>query len=235
MERKFLLVGNWKANKNESEIDQWIQEMSPLFEVITKNADWLTVAVAPPTLYLRYFKTKTVGTPIQLAAQDVSGYPNGSYTGEVTGKMLAETGVKYVFVGHSERRKFLNESPTLIEKKVAQAISEGIVPIIGCQTIEEVPATIRNFDSNQYVIMYEPFEAISNDAGFHPVTSQKIDQVISDWPGKLNLKIKLVYGGSVTEAMVADLKTIPNLDGAVVGRASLEAKAFSSIIKSLVA
>lgn len=231
---KFLVVGNWKANKNLQEIDHWTSSTQKIEKLLKENGDWLTVAIAPPLVYLDRFRAKTTGGLIQMAAQNISIFSNGAYTGEVTGKMVVDFETKYVFIGHSERRKLLHESPVEVEKKIDQAISEGIIPIIGCQNFEEIPTTIRNYRPDQYVIMYEPFEAISSEAGFHPVTPEKINQVISDWVTKLNIKMTFVYGGSVTTETVTDISKISALQGLVVGRESLEAEKFSSIIESIV-
>lgn len=235
MDKKFLLVGNWKANKSILEIDDWVRKISEFRKLLQDNAHWLTVSIAVPFPFLLHFKKATQELPIVLSAQDVSAFPNGSYTGEVSARMLSELGVKFVFVGHSERRKLLGESPTLIEKKITQAIDQGITPIIGCQTFEEIPNTIRNFSPKQYVVMYEPFEAISNDSGFHPITSEGIGQTASDWLGKLNMQIQLIYGGSVSPDSISEISTITNIQGAAVGRSSLDASQFAGIIRSLVA
>lgn len=231
---KFLVVGNWKANKSLLEIDHWVSSIQRVEKLLKENSDWLTVTIAPPFTYLDHFRTKIAGSLIEIAAQDISIFPNGSYTGEITGKMLADLETKYVFVGHSERRKLLHESPVEIEKKIGQAISEGIIPIIGCQNFEEIPAVIRNYRPDQYVIMYEPFEAISSDAGFHPMTPEKIGQVINDWSTKLNIKMRIVYGGSVTRETITEFLKVPSLQGVVIGRESLEAEKLSSIIESIV-
>lgn len=234
MRKPFLLVGNWKAHKTIQEIDSWITDFSSVSKIISQNKDWLTVAVAPPFPFLQYFKLKTSEIPVQLGAQDVSIFSDGSYTGEVSARMLSGLGTKYVFIGHSERRKLLNESATMIEKKISQAIKEGLIPIIGCQTIEEIPSNIRNFSVDQYVIMYEPYEAISTDSGFHQITPERIDQVTKEWMVRLNLKIRVIYGGSVTPESVENLARIPQIEGVGVGRISLDANQFSSIIRNLV-
>lgn len=208
----FILVANWKSNYPQN----WSID-------VPEN---INVLVAPPFPLLSKIKNYS------LCSQDVSQFPEGSYTGEVSAKLLANLGIKYSLVGHSERRKLLKETNLEIENKIKQLLAENIIPIICAQTIDEIPNNIRNYNSDQYIIMYEPSSAISTDGNYHPETPEKIQSVITDWQTKLHLKCQFLYGGSVNKEFISQLLT-PNskLSGLVIGHASLDATSFNSIIK----
>ncbi len=219
---KFLIVANWKSNIVD--INKWSPDISEKVEVV----------VAPPFPLLSAVKGYT------LCAQDISAYPVGAYTGEVPAKLLVDLGVKYCLVGHSERRKYLHETNANVEAKINQAIQNGITPILCAQSMEEIPENIRNFKGNKYMIMYEPFSAISTQGQYHPENVEKVVATLIDWKNKLNLQCRFLYGGSVNPEYVQQLVSgnLPAgsqgqqlVSGLVVGHASLEAESFTAIIK----
>lgn len=204
---KFLVVANWKAN--------------PPVKYDFSVPENLEIAIAAPFLFI-----SQIPPDFTRAAQDISAYPVGAYTGEAPGELLADLGVKYCLVGHSERRKYLHEGSVEVEAKMSQAIKNGLIPILCAQNLEEIPENIRNFSEDKYVIMYEPFAAISTAGQYHPESNDKILTVISDWKNKLNLHCRFLYGGSINPE-----SDIPQVDGLVVGHASLDMATFSAIIK----
>ena len=158
-------------------------------------------------------------------------FPAGAYTGEVTGEMLKSLGVKYCLIGHSERRKYFNETNEIVEKKMEQALKSGITPILCAQSADEIPANIRNYSSEKFVLMYEPFSAISAAGVYHPEDPQKVQTTLEDWKNRFNLNCRFLYGGSVNPQNVSAYVTLPLVFGFVVGHASLDPNDFFSIIK----
>ncbi len=215
MEDKFLLVANWKAN-------------DPKIDLCSlQSTDEIEIAVAAP-----YPLITTISDGISRAAQDVSAFPVGAYTGEVPATLLANLGVKYCLVGHSERRRYLAETNSTVEAKIETAIKAGIVPIICAQTLEEVPPNVRNFSAEKYLIMYEPAKAISTDGQYHSENPQKVAEMISDWQKKLPNGVRLLYGGSVNPQDVTAYVELGQslVSGLVVGHASLETELFKTIV-----
>ena len=212
---KFLIVANWKSNQ-------------PKFEIrnLKFESNIEVVIAAPFTLLNQIPQTMR-------AAQDVSAYPVGAYTGEISAKLLANLGVKYCLIGHCERRKYLHETNTNVEAKMSQTIQNGITPILCAQSIEEIPENIRNFSGDKYMIMYEPFSAISTEGQYHPENVEKVVATLTDWKNKLNLQCRFLYGGSINPDYVQQLMTGNQklVTGLVVGHASLEVNTFSAIIK----
>lgn len=204
---KFLVVANWKAN--------------PPVKYDFPVPENLEIAIAAPYPFI-----SQIPPEFTRAAQDISAYPVGAYTGEVPGELLADLRVKYCLIGHSERRKYLHEGSVEVEAKMSQAIKNGIIPIICAQNLEEIPENIRNYSPEKYLIMYEPFSAISTEGEYHPESPEKVMSVLDDWKNKLNLSCRFLYGGSVNPD-----SDIPPVDGLVVGHTSLDPASFSAIIK----
>lgn len=221
MAQRFLVVANWKANNPKFEIQsaKWAEEIG----------DEVEAAIAAPFPFI-----DGIAEPFSRAAQDVSAFPMGAYTGEIPAGLLAKLGVKYVLVGHPERRKYLHETTADVEAKMEATIKAGMIPIVCAQNLEEVPPNIRNFSADKYLIMYEPFEAISSSGQYHPESPERISAVLSGWRAKLPSGVRFLYGGSVSPENVQQLikSTEPQLIcGLVVGHASLEAETLSAIIE----
>ncbi len=212
---KFLVVANWKANA----------PVAYDFPV----PDDLEIAIAAPFPLIT-----SISKPFTKAAQDVSAYPFGPYTGEVPARLLSELEVKYCLVGHSERRKWPGETNRQVEAKMDQAIKAGILPIICAQNLAEIPENIRNFEERKFLIMYEPSSAISAQGQYHAQTPENVMTTLTDWRNKLNLHCRFLYGGSINPDNVGSFLTPeirPIISGFVVGHASLNASSFSAIIK----
>lgn len=212
MER-FLVVANWKAN------------LPPVFS--QKPPENIEVAIAAPYPFI-----SSIPDGFVRASQDVSVYPLGAYTGETPAQLLANLKVKYCLVGHSERRKLVGETNTQVEAKMEQAIKAGLTPILCAQNVDEIPENIRNYPSDKFMIMYEPFSAISTNGEYHPENPEKIMAVLADWKSKLNLSCRFLYGGSVNEEncklIIVNCKLV---SGLVIGHASRQQATFFAIIE----
>ncbi|MBI4099571.1 triosephosphate isomerase [Candidatus Microgenomates bacterium] len=215
MER-FLIVANWKANP------------AAIYNFQFTISNSLEIAIAPS-----YPLVSTIPEQFTRAAQDVSAFPIGAYTGEVPAKLLADAGVKYALIGHSERRKYLGETNQQVEAKMKAAIDTGLIPILCAQSLTEIPENIRNYPPGKFMLMYEPFSAISQGGQYRPETPEKIFATLTDWKSKLNLSCRFLYGGSVNPDNISELLTVNRelITGVVVGHASLDAALFSAIIK----
>ena len=190
--------------------------------------DSVEVAMAAPfPLILKIEK------PFVRAAQDVSAFEPGAYTGEVPARLLADLSVRYVLVGHSERRRYLGENTALVEKKIERAAEVGIVPIICAQNPDEIPANIRNFSVEKYLITYEPFSAISTEGNYHPENPERVVATIADWKRKLPAGVRLLYGGSINAENISGFLSADGagtIFGFVIGHAALEGESLSAII-----
>ncbi|KKP85870.1 MAG: Triosephosphate isomerase [Candidatus Nomurabacteria bacterium GW2011_GWA1_35_8] len=247
---KKIVVGNWKMNPLS------LKEAEKLFINIAKsvsNFKKTGIIVCLPFLYLEKLKSTSQRTKkISLGAQDVFWEDAGAYTGEISGDMLYDIGAKYVIVGHSERRE-MGESNNDVNKKVKAAIRAGLVPVlcvgesmrdknheylnfIKTQVIECLNGVSKNFIS-KVIIAYEPIWAIGK--GAYPATPEEfremnifIRKILSDKFGvKIVEDIKIIYGGSVDEKNTEGFIKAGYADGFLVGRASLNPKKFSEIIK----
>lgn len=169
MEKKFLIIANWKSNNPQN----WSV-------TVPENVE---VTVAPPFPLLSTLKGYS------LCAQNVSVFESGAYTGEVSAEMLKSLNVKYCLVGHSERRKYFGETNAQVQDKINNLIKNNIIPIVCARSFADiVPA---NF------IMYEPEEAISTNGQYHPEEPEKVKEVLTNWKTKLPPETKFLYGGSV--------------------------------------
>ncbi len=235
MEKKFLVVANWKANKTVEEARAWMKEFyaEERWNWLKNNLERIEVVFAAPFTLLHFFEAPHFDA--HLASQDISVFSTGPYTGEVPAELLKDLAVRYCLIGHSERRKYFGENNALIEKKLDQAIKNDITPIICAQSLEEIPANIRNYPADKLVIMYEPSEAISTEGNYHPENPETVKRTLEDWQKKLNLDCRFLYGGSVNpENCKLYIVNCNLLSGFVVGHASLDPEEFFSIIKQCI-
>lgn len=208
---KFLVIANWKANEPPA------YTFSP--------PENIEVAIAPPSPLLAAPRDHFLK-----AAQDVSRFPEGPETGEVPAKLLAELGVKYCLVGHSERRKLLGETTQVAGEKFDQLVAAGIVPIVCARTQDDIPPG----KTAPLTVMYEPEEAISTNGHYHSESPENINRVLNDWQTKLPAGTRFLYGGSVNPGNIKDIITnCPLVTGLVIGHASLDPATFADIIKVL--
>ncbi len=245
--RKPIIAGNWKMNKTIAESVAFINEIKD--QVTT---DKVEAVICAPFLALKDLKEATNGTNIKIGAQNMHFEESGAFTGEVAPAMLKEIGVDYVVIGHSERREYYNETDETVNKKVLKALEVGIDPILCCgETLEEREsnstkdvckvqiekglASVCKSDLEKVVIAYEPIWAIgtgktatSEDAND---VIKYIREVVANLYGQeLADKVRIQYGGSVKPNTVAELMGQSDIDGALVGGASLLSSDYVQLI-----
>lgn len=243
--RRPFIAANWKMNKNTSETREFIAKFIP--EV--KNESGVEIVIAPPFTYLLLTADNLKGTNIILAAQDVFYEEKGAFTGEISPVMLVDIGCKYVIVGHSERRQYFYESDDIVNKKTKAAMKAGlgIIVCIG-ESLEEreagmtfatlqreIEKGLEGVDPADIVIAYEPIWAIGTGKTASLEQAQEAHAYIRD---RLNVlygnkaeELCIIYGGSVTPENVDSLMACRDVDGALVGGASLKADSFARIVK----
>lgn len=250
--RKPLLAANWKMNQTVAESLSWLAYFKEAAVDVINN-DEVDAVFCPPftALYPLHKAIDGDKIAIDLGAQDVFWQEAGAFTGEISPGMLTECGVKYVICGHSERRTLLQETSEMISKKCGAALEAGIVPILcvgesasireGGLTQEWLEAQL--FESlgfwdgkAEIVVAYEPIWAIGTGNAAGAVDAEAACAVIRDFlrekGGDTADKIRILYGGSVTPENAAEFVAMPNIDGALVGGASLQAGAFAEICRA---
>lgn len=240
--RRTLVVGNWKMNgSSAANID--------LVSSIVKQCDDVAsaeMAVCAPFVYLNDVAQMLKGSSVTLGAQDVSVHLNGAYTGEIAASMLIDCGCKYAIVGHSERRQYHGESSLLVAQKALTAYKSGLIPIICLgESLEEresgkveavigeqlqaVQSVLGLVGIEQSVIAYEPVWAIGTGLTATPDEAQDVHRFIRSRLGGIAEKVNILYGGSVKSANAGELFAQKDIDGALVGGSSLDAKEFIGI------
>ena len=237
--RKKIIAGNWKMNKTPSETVKLIEELKPL----VKN-DEVDVVFCVPAISLTTAIKAAEGSNIEIGAENMYYEESGAYTGEIAPNMLTDIGVKYVIIGHSERREYFAETDMTVNKKVLKAFEHGITPIICCGesltqreqgiTIEWVRQQIKiaflNVTADQAkkaVIAYEPIWAIGTGKVATTEQAQEVCAAIRVCIGEIYdeataAAIRIQYGGSVSADSAPELFTQPDIDGGLVGGASLK-------------
>ena len=238
--RRKIIAGNWKMNKTPAEAVALINELKPL--VATEEAD---VVFCVPAVSLTTALEAAKGTNIAIGAQNMYYEESGAYTGEISPSMLTSIGVKYVIIGHSERREYFAETDETVNKKVLKAFEHGITPIVCCGeslkqreqgiTIDWIRQQIKiaflNVSAEQAkvsVIAYEPIWAIGTGKVATTEQAEEVCKAIRECIAEIYdeataAAIRIQYGGSVTAASAADLFSQANIDGGLVGGASLKA------------
>ncbi|MGF7143392.1 triosephosphate isomerase [Anaerotaenia torta] len=238
--RRKIIAGNWKMNKTPAETVALINELKPL--VVTEDAD---VVFCVPAISLTTALETAKGSNIAIGAQNMYYEESGAYTGEIAPAMLTSIGVKYVIVGHSERREYFAETDETVNKKVLKAFEHGITPIICCgetlkqreqgitidwirQQIKIAFLSVTADQAKTAVIAYEPIWAIGTGKVATTEQAEEVCKAIRECIAEIYdettaAAIRIQYGGSVTAASAADLFSQPNIDGGLVGGASLKA------------
>jgi len=249
MPRRLLVVGNWKMNGSRSSIDALLEGM--LGRVPSPGPE---VAVCPTYVHLGQVLRLCHSSPISVGAQDCSHMSSGAYTGEVAPAMLAEAGCRWVILGHSERRQYHGESDALVAAKISAALEAGLRPIVCVgETREqreagEAESVVRSqltealqgrSGLEELVVAYEPVWAIGTGLTATPEQAQAMHGFIrgrlGDIAGVDAESTRLLYGGSVKAGNAADLFAGPDIDGALVGGASLVADEFLAIVNAAAA
>jgi len=250
--RKKVVAGNWKMNCNRDEAFNLASEISGM--VADEKLNNNLVILAPPFVHLAAVSRLVSGTEIKIAAQNCSGEMNGAFTGEVSAPMIKSVGADFVIIGHSERRSLFNESNELLVKKVGMALDSGLDVIfcIGEQLKEresdkhfEVISDqlnrglfqLINSQMKHVIIAYEPVWAIGTGITASPGQAQEMHSFIRSQVGAIYGNafaddISILYGGSCNENNAAELFALPDVDGGLIGGASLKSRSFVNIIKS---
>ena len=253
MARKPLMAGNWKMNLNHLEAIALVQKLA--FSLNDKDLDVVEVAVLPPFTDIRSVQTLVDGDKyrIRYGAQDVSPHDSGAFTGDVSGPMLAKLACTYVVVGHSERRQHHGEDDGMVNAKVKAAFRHKITPILcvgeddGVRSenrhVEHTTAQLRAAladvsaeDVRRLVVAYEPVWAIGTGAVATPEDAQEVAAALRGTlaelhPGDLADGVRILYGGSVKAENAAGIMAQPDVDGALVGGASLDPEEFVAICR----
>ncbi|MFZ2259986.1 MAG: triose-phosphate isomerase [Luteococcus japonicus] len=254
MTRKPIMAGNWKMNLDHVEATGMVQKLA--WTLADKEFDGKSVdcVVVPPFTDLRTVQTLIDGErmPISLAAQDVSEHDSGAYTGEVSAAMLAKLHVTYVVVGHSERRQFHAETDEVINTKARKVLAAGMTPII-CMgegldirkegthveyTLNQLRGTLAGLTAEQVaglVVAYEPVWAIGTGEVATPADAQEVcgairQEIAALYDQPTADAVRIQYGGSVKSGNVAQIMSQPDVDGALVGGASLQPEEFAAIV-----
>ncbi len=252
--RKPFVAGNWKMNTNShSSVELAKRIVSGSVEVPSES---VTIAVCPPFVYLDAVTRALAASNVAVGAQDVYFEPDGAFTGEISASMLKDIGCTYCLCGHSERRHVIGETDKLINKKVAAAISGGLLPILcvgellserkASQTndvvtrqLEEGLAGLSGEKLAAVTIAYEPVWAIGTGITATPDQAQEVHDFIRKllgrmYDGQLAEEIRILYGGSVKPGNAGELMGQPDIDGLLVGGASLKADDFLGIIEAAI-
>lgn len=249
MARRPLVMGNWKLNGSKAFTKELIAGLKDELNAVS-GCD---VAIAPPVMYLAEAETALVSSDITLGTQNVDLNKQGAFTGDISTEMLKDFGVKYVIIGHSERRQYHHESDEFIAKKFGVLKDAGLVPVlcigeseaeneagkteeVCARQIDAVMNTLGVEAFNGAVIAYEPIWAIGTGKSATPAQAQAVHAFIRGHIAKQSQavaeRVIIQYGGSVNDANAAELFTQPDIDGALVGGASLKASAFAVIVKA---
>jgi triosephosphate isomerase (TIM) len=248
-----LMAGNWKMNENHLEAIALVQKLA--FTLTDRDFDLVEVAVLPPFTALRSVQTLVSGDKLRISygAQDLSPHDSGAYTGDVSGPMLAKLGCDYVLAGHSERRQYHAESDVLVNAKVRAALRSELTPVLCVgeplevrRSGQHVTHTLGQLDGSLdgipaaavagMVIAYEPVWAIGTGEVATPEDAQEMSAAIRSRISEIHdaetaFDVRILYGGSVKPDNVAPIMAQPDVDGALVGGASLDAGQFAQICR----
>ncbi|MFO7178483.1 MAG: triose-phosphate isomerase [Pseudomonadota bacterium] len=249
MKRKYLIAGNWKMNAGGA---SGLELARGVAEGTKELAGRVEIVVAPPFTALAAVAQELEGTHVEVSAQNLYPKDSGAYTGEVSAPMLLESGARWVILGHSERRQYFGETDEFVREKVRAALAAGLRPIacIG-ETLEEREANrtlevvFRQLDAIRDelasrpgvgVIAYEPVWAIGTGKVAGPEQAEEVHAAIrkrlAEFSAELADATRILYGGSVKADNAAGLLGMPNVDGALVGGASLDAAGFARIAQA---
>ena len=243
-----FIAGNWKMHKTVAETVKYVKE----FRGLVKDFTDVEIVLAPPFTALHAAAEAARNSNVGIAAQDVHWEREGAFTGEISAAMIAETGAEYVIIGHSERRTLFGETDASVNRKIAAAFAGGLTPIVCIgetldqrerdETFSVLDRHIRDgldgVTSEQLVrlvMAYEPVWAIGTGRNATPAQAAEahghIRKRLQHWFGaESSQRCRVIYGGSVKPENIADLTSQPDVDGALVGGASLDVKGFVDIV-----
>lgn len=246
--RRKVVAGNWKMNKTPAETKEFLTQMKD--KISTDGAE---VLFCVPAISLTTAVDAVSGTDIEIGAENMYFEEKGAYTGEISAAMLKDAGVTHVIIGHSERRQIFGESNEMINKKICKAISSELIPVICCgetleqreagETLEFVDSQIKSAytgvtkeEALRTIVAYEPIWAIGTGKVATSEQAQEVCKAVRDCLAGIYDKdtadnIRILYGGSVNAANAAELFAMPDIDGGLVGGASLKPE-FLDIIEA---
>ncbi|WP_375168630.1 triose-phosphate isomerase [Sneathia sanguinegens] len=247
--RKIIIAGNWKMNKTCTETREFFESLLPKIEGLSRN-----VVVGVPFTSLQEAVKLTKGSIVKIAAQNINPNEKGAYTGEVSPLMLKDLGVEYVILGHSERRAYYHETNEFINEKVKSALKHDLRPILCIgekledrengtttevvkeQLVEGLKGVSKE-DITKVVIAYEPIWAIGTGKTATPEIAQEVHSFIRNlltslYTKELAEEVTVQYGGSMKPSNVVDLLKQKDIDGGLIGGASLEPESFVELIKA---
>jgi triosephosphate isomerase len=248
--RNVIIAGNWKMNKTFSEVEDFLDDFVDALEGIDHAP--VEVVICPPALYLELTSDYAQDSSFAVGAQDVSAHPQGAYTGEIAAEMLESMDLHYCIIGHSERRKYHHEKDSLIHEKLNRLLEQDLIPIVCVgETLQEREAGITrdvivdqlkgvftgvDFE-NPIVIAYEPVWAIGTGKTASPEQAQEIHALIRQWLSsnvseEAAESTRILYGGSMKPENIAELISQPDIDGGLIGGASLHVDKLIAMIKT---
>ncbi len=244
-----IIAGNWKMHKTVTDA----LEFTVLLRDMVKNTEGVEIIIAPPFTALHGVSQLLLGSEIGLAAQNMYWEDSGAYTGEISPLMLTEIGCQYVILGHSERRAYFGESNEGVNKKILTALKHQLIPIVCIgeslaqreaeetfshlsQQLEKGLAGLSAEQMQPIIIAYEPIWAIGTGLSATPEQAQEVHAFIRQkldeaFGAETAERVRILYGGSVKPETIAGLMAKADIDGALVGGASLEADKFAGIVK----
>eukprot|EP00762_Andalucia_godoyi_P000774 ANDGO_03784.mRNA.1 Triosephosphate isomerase len=255
-----FIGGNWKCNGTVESVQKLASDLLSKLSEISGNPKNATVVVAPSTVHISLVQQaisqalSSSSLVLQVAAQNINAEGPGAFTGETSAEMLKDMKIKYVILGHSERRHVYHESNVLIGAKVAKALATGlhVIPCVGekleereagktfavCEEqMKEIAKNVKSEDWEKVVLAYEPVWAIGTGKTASPEQAEEVHKMLREWiasnvSNDVAQAVRIIYGGSVTAKNAADLAKMDNVDGFLVGGASLKADDFATIIKA---
>jgi len=252
--RSKLVAGNWKMNKTFQEAEDLTAAITE--EVEKLNTSNVEVILCPPSPYLEMVLDLTDETHVPVGAQNISDIDYGAYTGEISAPLLRSMEVEFCIIGHSERRKYFSESDELLSRKVDAALRSGIAPIFCCGELlpereagnhfrvvqHQLEASLFHLEEKQFrsvVIAYEPVWAIGTGVNATPEQAQEMHAfirqlILSKYGERVAQDAIILYGGSCNEANAFELFSRPDVDGGLIGGASLKAGEFLNIVKAAI-
>ena len=245
---KPLVAGNWKMHGNTETASHLVSQLVTQWNDRPEAERSVEMVLFPPSVYLHLVKEAVVGSGIAVGAQNMSQYVSGAYTGEISGDMLVDQGCDYVLVGHSERREIFTESNAKVAEKFQAAQNVGLTPILCVgetlqqrqqeQTVAVVESQIKAVidcvglhNVCRAIVAYEPVWAIGTGETASAEQAQQVHKAIRTQLGDLGAVTRLLYGGSVKASNATELFNQPDINGGLVGGASLEAKEFLKIVQ----
>ena len=246
--RRPLIAGNWKMYKTCEEAVQ----TSRAIKTLTADVTEVDIMIAPPFTALSQVSAEIAGTPIGLGAQNLHWQSEGAYTGEVSAAMVLSAGCTHVIIGHSERRQYFGETDQTVNQKIRAAVAAGLIPVFcigeseaereGGQTFsvldKQVQNGLKNFaldDLQTLIVAYEPVWAIGTGKTATKEEAQEVHAHVRRWFAQafgdtMAQQLRILYGGSVKPANIKDLMAMADVDGALVGGASLDPESFSQLV-----